>query len=110
MSLSVSEPFPRPSALFACRASITLSQAFSGASGPLMYHFDDNREGPSLELSYEELRRIITLVGFTIVEEKYPLECPYICNPASMMQMRYQCALLVAQKPASEQRGGTASA
>lgn len=32
-----------------------------------MYHFDDNREAPSLELSYAELRRIVTLVGFRIL-------------------------------------------
>jgi carnosine N-methyltransferase len=67
--------------------------------GPLLYHFDDNLESPSIELCYDELRDIILTMGFLIVKEEYPIESPYIRNPASMMSLSYKCVFLVIQKP-----------
>eukprot|EP00039_Didymoeca_costata_P004083 m.71243 g.71243 ORF g.71243 m.71243 type:complete len:108 (+) comp12227_c0_seq2:831-1154(+) len=67
--------------------------------GPLLYHFDDNREAPSLELCYNELRFIIEKIGFEIVREEYPLQSPYIESTQSMMVLSYKCVLFVAQKP-----------
>ena len=34
--------------------------------GPLLYHFDDNDEAPSLELSFEELRAAMLGIGFAV--------------------------------------------
>lgn len=35
--------------------------------GPLLYHFNDNRDAPSVELTYEEVRGVILSIGFEIL-------------------------------------------
>jgi hypothetical protein len=35
-------------------------------TGPLLYHFDDNREAPSIELSFDEVRAVMLGIGFLI--------------------------------------------
>ncbi len=95
--------------------------------GPLLYHFEDSSDGPSVEMTWVELRHAMVALGFVIVvgwlvgwlivlgnasflfatsrcmwrdqEETYPLEAGYITNLDSMMQLTYQCVLCVAQKP-----------
>lgn len=39
--------------------------------GPLLYHFNDDRELPSLELSYDELKQAMIAVGFKVIEERF---------------------------------------
>ncbi len=67
--------------------------------GPLLYHFDDNREAPSVEPTWEELRDVLLAVGFVLVEERFPCDSPYIANAASLMQLTYRCIFFVARKP-----------
>lgn len=67
--------------------------------GPLLYHFSDSRDAPSLELSWEQVRIAALGIGFIVREERYPLPCPYIADLESMMSLVYNCVLFVAQKP-----------
>jgi carnosine N-methyltransferase len=46
--------------------------------GPLLFHFDGNREAPSIELCWDELRAIIIGIGFDIVKEEYPRDAPCV--------------------------------
>lgn len=73
--------------------------------GPLLYHFDDNADSPSIELCYDELREIILKLGFVFVKEEYPLASPYIANPKSMMTLSYNCVFFVLQKPEAAATG-----
>eukprot|EP00047_Mylnosiga_fluctuans_P020840 m.96984 g.96984 ORF g.96984 m.96984 type:complete len:371 (+) comp8649_c0_seq3:90-1202(+) len=67
--------------------------------GPLLYHFDDNMEAPSIELPFDQVREIITAAGFEMLAEDYPRPCGYISNPRSMYQMSYNCVFFTARKP-----------
>lgn len=67
--------------------------------GPLLYHFADSPDAPSVELCYDEIRHVLTAIGFKILVEKYPMESPYIDSKKSMVTMSYKCVLFVAQKP-----------
>ncbi|XP_019858904.1 PREDICTED: carnosine N-methyltransferase-like [Amphimedon queenslandica] len=67
--------------------------------GPLLYHFADMPGETSLELSWEDIKRISCKIGFEIMTET--LNCPsyYIQHPQSMIQLCYNSVLLVAKKP-----------
>eukprot|EP00041_Stephanoeca_diplocostata_P006004 m.73126 g.73126 ORF g.73126 m.73126 type:complete len:385 (-) comp16116_c0_seq7:271-1425(-) len=78
--------------------------------GPLQYHFSGNVAAPSVELSFEELRELLSRVGFVLLEEKFPLEMPYIDNERSMGRYMYKCAYFVAQKPAALSDAGNLGA
>eukprot|EP00042_Codosiga_hollandica_P045042 m.451952 g.451952 ORF g.451952 m.451952 type:complete len:458 (-) comp56923_c0_seq8:37-1410(-) len=67
--------------------------------GPLLYHFEDNRSAPSIELTYEELRGAIVAMGFVFEEEVFPVTTTYISDPASMLAMQYNCVFFVVRKP-----------
>lgn len=62
--------------------------------GPLLYHFAEMHNEPSIELSWEELRPAICRY-FDIVEETRR-EARYTGNPGSLMGVRYRCVLFVA--------------
>eukprot|EP00794_Sanderia_malayensis_P005511 gene5511-6196_t len=67
--------------------------------GPLLYHFADIAGELSIELSYEELRKIITKdFKFEIVKEERNSISSYVQNPKSMLQMSYNCIFFVAKK------------
>ncbi len=40
--------------------------------GPLLYHFDDHREAPSVELTWEEVREVVIGLGFIVVVRGNP--------------------------------------
>eukprot|EP00054_Salpingoeca_dolichothecata_P027415 m.201223 g.201223 ORF g.201223 m.201223 type:complete len:181 (-) comp25958_c0_seq13:80-622(-) len=73
--------------------------------GPLLYHFNDNKDAPSLELSFEQVRHVILGLGFNILDERYPLPSGYISNKESMFQLSYNCVFFVAQKPVRRRSG-----
>ncbi|ORM41934.1 Carnosine N-methyltransferase [Babesia sp. Xinjiang] len=56
--------------------------------GPLLYHYADLGHN-SVELSWEELRRIIT-IWFNIVREEWR-DANYTTNQRSMMKTQYKC-------------------
>jgi len=65
--------------------------------GPLLYHFDDMPE-PSIELTYEELRRALPVYGLKIIKEEFEHTASYTRNDRSMLNMTYHCVFFVAQK------------
>jgi carnosine N-methyltransferase len=87
--------------------------------GPLLYHwsgpamrpddksvddyqarfsFLDKRYMASVDLCYEDIRKIMLNVGFEILEERTGLKCLYTADRRSMMNMVYHCVSLVARK------------
>lgn len=66
--------------------------------GPLLYHFADMSNESSVELSYEEVRKIITKFNFDIVKEVTHMRASYTQNPRSMLRYEYDCVFFVAQK------------
>ncbi len=67
--------------------------------GPLLYHFADIVGDISIELSYEELRKIITNdYRFEFIKEELHSNSPYMQNPRSMLHMNYDCSFFVARK------------
>ncbi|XP_033100888.1 carnosine N-methyltransferase-like [Anneissia japonica] len=67
--------------------------------GPLLYHFSDIPGENSIEVSYVELRRAITEIGFVILDEHTDAESTYTQNPRSMLQYKYHCVFFTCQKP-----------
>eukprot|EP00300_Choanocystis_sp_HF-7_P001485 c11199_g1_i2.p1 GENE.c11199_g1_i2~~c11199_g1_i2.p1 ORF type:complete len:281 (-),score=56.02 c11199_g1_i2:140-982(-) len=65
--------------------------------GPLLYHFADSPNERSIELSWEEVKTAIILVGFELVEEQW-ISCRYTANERGMMQVVYDCIFFVAKK------------
>lgn len=71
-------------------------------NGPLLYHFADVPGESSIDLSYEDLRKVITEgFNFEIIEEKTDDRSHYIQNPNSLLGMNYKCIFFVARKPSS---------
>eukprot|EP00742_Colponemidia_sp_Colp-10_P010642 GILJ01011707.1.p1 GENE.GILJ01011707.1~~GILJ01011707.1.p1 ORF type:complete len:377 (-),score=40.79 GILJ01011707.1:33-1136(-) len=64
--------------------------------GPLYYHFDDSKEG-TLDLTYEELRHCLDVIGFDLLEEQQ-IRSSFTSQPNSMMELTYNCAFFVAKK------------
>ncbi|KAJ8036238.1 Carnosine N-methyltransferase [Holothuria leucospilota] len=67
--------------------------------GPLLYHFENFPDEPSIELSYETLKRVIKDVGFSMLKEKKDIPSTYLQEPRSMMKYEYDCVFFVCQKP-----------
>ncbi|EFA79136.1 N2227-like domain-containing protein [Heterostelium album PN500] len=63
--------------------------------GPLLYHYADHKD--SIELSYEQLRHVITNSGFEILSESLR-ETEYTSNKTSLMKVVYKCQFFVAVK------------
>ncbi|EME30975.1 Carnosine N-methyltransferase [Galdieria sulphuraria] len=64
--------------------------------GPLLYHYADTEDEPSIELSLQELRRVINMLFDIEFEEMR--SCSYTRNPRSMLQLQYRCSYFVAHK------------
>ncbi|KAK7071023.1 hypothetical protein SK128_013631 [Halocaridina rubra] len=67
--------------------------------GPLLYHFEEQHDEPSIEPSYEVIKQIVVGCGFEITVEKIGVPTAYTQNPNSMMQYKYISNFLVAKKP-----------
>lgn len=66
--------------------------------GPLLYHFADMQNECSIEISYEQLRKlIVNKFGFEMLKEDR-LKSTYIGNKKSMMETVYHCVYFVAKK------------
>ena len=63
-----------------------------------MYHFADQSD-ESIELSWEEVRQVITKVGFEIKNERNIEDATYTQNPKSLLQYKYQTIFFTAKKP-----------
>jgi carnosine N-methyltransferase len=73
--------------------------------GPLLYHFADMRREFSIEVAYQDIRRISEEnIGFVFLKEDRFVPCAYINDPECMMQMTYKCVFSVAQKPVNSTR------
>lgn len=64
--------------------------------GPLLYHYADTEDEPSIEISLEELRRVIRM--FFDIDFEEMRTCSYTRNPRSMLELRYRCSFFVAHK------------
>eukprot|EP00965_Chrysotila_dentata_P234844 6200408-Pleurochrysis_carterae.AAC.1 len=69
--------------------------------GPLLWHFSDMPGELSIELSWEELRKVIVACGFVFEAEQWQ-RCAYTCNSASMYSMSYNCIFFVARWPGAD--------
>ncbi|XP_068711651.1 carnosine N-methyltransferase-like isoform X2 [Montipora capricornis] len=68
--------------------------------GPLLYHFSDMANEWSVELSYEDIKRISTDVfKFEIIKEVTSIPSGYIENERSMLKLLYDNVFFVARKP-----------
>ena len=67
--------------------------------GPLLYHFADMPNESSIELPYEELRRVILQFGFVYLKEDTNVKTTYTQNPNSMLTYTYNCIYFVVEKP-----------
>lgn len=87
--------------------------------GPLLYHWSgpamrpddrtvqdyqarfsylDSRYMTSIDLSWEDVRQILTNVGFDLLEEKVGIRALYTADRRAMMNMAYRCIHFVAIK------------
>ncbi|ROT67924.1 carnosine N-methyltransferase [Penaeus vannamei] len=67
--------------------------------GPLLYHFADQPGERSIEPSYEEVKNILTGVGFKITVEETGMHTAYTQNVRSMLKYEYDSVFFVAMKP-----------
>jgi len=68
--------------------------------GPLLYHFSDMVNEWSVELPYEDIRRITTdHFNFEILKEESSVPSGYIENERSMLKLLYNNVFFVARKP-----------
>ncbi|KAJ1971284.1 hypothetical protein H4R35_005355 [Dimargaris xerosporica] len=65
--------------------------------GPLLYHFENIDNEPSIELTLQEVLSIAKSIGFTISNERYTAS-PYTGDARSMLIYSYQCAFFTATK------------
>lgn len=65
--------------------------------GPLLYHFENSEDEPSIELSLIEVKQIAIQLGFRLSAESF-LETTYAQNVQSMLHTIYRSAFFVAQK------------
>ncbi|KAL9985874.1 hypothetical protein ACROYT_G008324 [Oculina patagonica] len=70
--------------------------------GPLLYHFSDMLNEWSVELPYDDIRRIATEhFKFEILKEETSIPSGYIENEHSMLKLLYNNVFFVARKPLS---------
>ena len=66
--------------------------------GPLLYHYEGNDASLSIEITLEELFIFLERTGFELIHKKDGISCPYVQNPTSILQTRYECCLFVVKK------------
>ncbi|CAL4129629.1 unnamed protein product, partial [Meganyctiphanes norvegica] len=67
--------------------------------GPLLYHFSDQLDEKSIEPSYEEVKSIITGIGFNYIVEDMGIQTTYTQDVTSMLKYEYDSVFFVVQKP-----------
>ncbi|KAG7173744.1 carnosine N-methyltransferase-like [Homarus americanus] len=67
--------------------------------GPLLYHFADQPGELSIEPSYDEVKSIVSGIGFKITVEERGIQTAYTQNLESMLNYEYQSVFFVAHKP-----------
>lgn len=72
--------------------------------GPFLYHFADVPNEISIELSYQEVRKIIEK-WFVIEEENLDHDCYYTTNNKSMMQVVYHTVFFTAKRNSTPVEG-----
>ena len=65
--------------------------------GPLLYHYTDNENEISIELSWNEIKNIIFGFGFEFTKET-EVQTTYSANKESMTQRIYKCKFFTAIK------------
>lgn len=65
--------------------------------GPLLYHYTDQPEECSIELSEEELQHAIVKKGFSIEKESWS-DCIYCSEPFDMLESVFKCWFFSATK------------
>jgi carnosine N-methyltransferase len=65
--------------------------------GPLLFHYAEQDDAISIELSWEEVRGLIGKY-FDIVEEEYPVQCRYSGDVESLQFTEYNCVRFVARR------------
>lgn len=66
--------------------------------GPLLYHYSEQPEEIQIELSWEEIEKIIPKFGFKFRKQPEWRDCVYTNDKESMMQMVYKCVFFSAVK------------
>lgn len=68
--------------------------------GPLQYHFAGRSQfgHPSIELSWNELKRCFSGLGLLIEHEEWPVECGYTVQQRNMAKHGYDCVYSVCKK------------
>ncbi len=68
--------------------------------GPLMWHFANDLNELSLDLSLDEVLLLASRIGFVVDTSSYKvIDTTYTNNVRCMKQMLYRCAYFVARKP-----------
>uniref|UniRef100_A0A1B6CSN0 carnosine N-methyltransferase n=1 Tax=Clastoptera arizonana TaxID=38151 RepID=A0A1B6CSN0_9HEMI len=67
--------------------------------GPLLYHFNNNTQPESIEISYEDLKEVIISLGFHFQKEQIGIKAKYAQKPNSMLVQKYQSVFFVCRKP-----------
>ena len=65
--------------------------------GPLLWHWDGTPSELSIELTLEELRRVVRSVGFEVLRDE-EISSSYAQHTASMHQTYYQCSFMTLSK------------
>ncbi|EGD72379.1 hypothetical protein PTSG_11583 [Salpingoeca rosetta] len=69
--------------------------------GPLLYHYEDSRDGVSLELPLDDVLAAAVQIGFIIAEEERRVKATYNDDSEAMMHTVFDCSFFIAQKPPS---------
>ncbi len=66
--------------------------------GPLLYHFSESPQEPSIEPSYEVVRGVVEKTGFEFVSEETGVRATYAQNPGSMLEYWHKCVFFTCKK------------
>ncbi|RMZ93514.1 hypothetical protein BpHYR1_048336 [Brachionus plicatilis] len=67
--------------------------------GPLLYHYSKIEGQMSIELSYEQIKRVIEKVGFKFMREEFGLETKYNSDDKSLLKYVYESIFFTVQRP-----------
>ncbi|XP_021347160.1 carnosine N-methyltransferase-like isoform X2 [Mizuhopecten yessoensis] len=67
--------------------------------GPLLYHYAEMADENSIELSYEQVKKVIIEVGFQFEKEEMDIKSSYTQSVDSMFQYQYNSVFFVVRKP-----------
>jgi len=65
--------------------------------GPLLWHWENSRTDPSIELDLEQVKALVEEIGFEIRDEK-TIDTTYTNNTQSMLAYTYHSAMWTAIK------------